>query len=204
MSTYQEKFTRMISMKDREAAQEIMSESKRMNNLEDWLIAYIIAEGDFYFTEEITPESVARECAEKAEASLFELAVAYQTILEKYGEFFILDKDRVQIRRPLPSLPQEELKRVVMGVCDGQIFTSAHLRDHDLLDMVFMPVIFGGLTGVELDSIGILYEDISKAGPRSINGLPNFFSFRLMNVGDWERCRKAIAREQERREDFEI
>ena len=35
-----------------------------------------------------------------------------------------------------------------------------------------------------LSSIGLIYEYIDKAGPRSINGLPNFFSMRLLNKED--------------------
>lgn len=53
-------------------------------------------------------------------------------------------------------------------------------------------------------SVGIFYEYLDKAGPRSVNGWPSFLSMRLMHVDDWERCRKAIVREQERQERIEV
>jgi hypothetical protein len=52
--------------------------------------------------------------------------------------------------------------------------------------------------------IGVLWEWMSKAGPRAINGYPTFFSVRLLHRDDWERARKAIIREQKRREDIEV
>ena len=56
----------------------------------------------------------------------------------------------------------------------------------------------------KLDQLGVIYEWMSKAGPRAINGMPTFFSCRLMHKEDWERARQAIAREQERRENIEV
>lgn len=35
-----------------------------------------------------------------------------------------------------------------------------------------------------LKSIGLVYEYLDKAGPRGINGMPNFFSCRLLNQDD--------------------
>ncbi len=55
-----------------------------------------------------------------------------------------------------------------------------------------------------LSDIGLIYEDIGQAGPRSINGYPIFWSFRILNKSDWERARKAIAIELKRREDMEV
>lgn len=55
-----------------------------------------------------------------------------------------------------------------------------------------------------LSDIGLIYEDLGKAGPRSINGYPIFWSFCILNKSDWERARKAIASELKRREDMEV
>ena len=52
--------------------------------------------------------------------------------------------------------------------------------------------------------VGTIYEEYSKAAPRSINGLPIFYSFRILSRNDWTRARKAITRELERREGMEV
>jgi len=61
-----------------------------------------------------------------------------------------------------------------------------------------------GFGNTRLQNIGVIYEYISKAGPRSINGYPCFFSFRILNKADWLRAHAAIVRELKRREDMEI
>ena len=55
-----------------------------------------------------------------------------------------------------------------------------------------------------LKDFGCFWEFISQAGPRSINGMPIFWSCRLMGKEDMDRCVKAIAIEQKRREAVEI
>lgn len=54
------------------------------------------------------------------------------------------------------------------------------------------------------EQLGVIWEWMSQAGPRSINGYPTFSSHRLLHRDDWERARKALAREQERRESIEV
>jgi len=53
-------------------------------------------------------------------------------------------------------------------------------------------------------NLGVFWEWMKDAGPRSVNGYPIFFSCRIMNRTDWLRARDAIIREQERRESIEI
>jgi hypothetical protein len=53
-------------------------------------------------------------------------------------------------------------------------------------------------------NLGVIWEWMAKAGPRSINGYPIFFSCRLMHRDDWTRAEKAILREQTRRESIEL
>jgi hypothetical protein len=52
--------------------------------------------------------------------------------------------------------------------------------------------------------LGILWEWMHKAGPRSVNGYPIFFSLRIMHREDWNRALKAIIREEKRRESIEL
>ena len=61
-----------------------------------------------------------------------------------------------------------------------------------------------GFTMTRLQHLGVIYEEISKAGPRSINGQPIFWSLRVINRSDWKRAHAAITRELSRRENMEI
>jgi len=61
-----------------------------------------------------------------------------------------------------------------------------------------------GFGTTRLQNLGVIYERMSKAGPRSINGQPIFFSFSILNRSDWVRAHAAIVRELKRREDMEI
>jgi hypothetical protein len=63
--------------------------------------------------------------------------------------------------------------------------------------MVFMPIALGAFSEYSEEArkdIGMVYEYLDKAGPRSINGYPIFFSFRVVNVKDrllvWEKYEK--------------
>lgn len=101
----------------------------------------------------------------------------------------------------------EELREFVFDFMAGRIFTSAQIPPSGRLELVFMPLVFGALHDwpeEDWADIGIIYEYLDKAGPRSVNGCPGFFSMRLMHVDDWERCLKAIQREQGRREEIEV
>lgn len=51
-----------------------------------------------------------------------------------------------------------------------------------------------------LSQIGIIYEYMHAAGNVGINGQPVFMSLRVLHAKDWEIARKAILKEQKRRE----
>jgi hypothetical protein len=110
----------------------------------------------------------------------------------------------------LPSVTDEELRTFVAAFCDGRIFTSAHLSEHEqgsLLGSVFMPLAFGAFedwSETEIEEIGIIYEYLDQAGPRSVNGRPIFMSFRMLNQTDWKRAVEAIETEKERRKDIPV
>jgi len=55
-----------------------------------------------------------------------------------------------------------------------------------------------------VSTLGCVWEDIAKAGPRAINGCPIFFSMSMMNKSDFKRARKAIEREMERQKEIEV
>lgn len=53
---------------------------------------------------------------------------------------------------------------------------------------VLVNAMFAGLRLGEgdLEQLGMIWEHLDKAGPRSINGLPCFFSMRLLHVDQLE------------------
>ncbi len=61
-----------------------------------------------------------------------------------------------------------------------------------------------GFNMTRLQQLGVIYENIGKAGPRAINGQPIFTSMRTLSKADWQRAYPAITRELERRENMEI
>lgn len=107
----------------------------------------------------------------------------------------------------IPKTSDEDLKKFVRGYCDGHIFTSGELQDPKLLEMVFMPLISeegAEILKEEIDDVGLIWEWISKAGPRAVNGYPTFTSFNVMNMEDAKRAAKAIKKELQRRNEMEL
>lgn len=104
---------------------------------------------------------------------------------------------------PVPRMSDEDLKRFVLGYCDGRVFTIHDLRldDPHLLRCVFLPLAFSNLSDhYDVEQVGTVWEWRQDAGPRAINGYPTFISLRVMHRDDWDRARQAIARELERRD----
>lgn len=50
-----------------------------------------------------------------------------------------------------------------------------------------MPLALGAADKIDADKVGMLYEYMDKAGPRSVNGYPCFFSFRWLDKRDSRR-----------------
>lgn len=86
----------------------------------------------------------------------------------------------------------DELKQLSMDLANGKIFTNRHLPEHDKtsLGMIFMPLVLGAFKDrdeEDIKDIGLIYEYYDKAGPRSINGYPSFFSFGFLDTNDCNR-----------------
>lgn len=75
---------------------------------------------------------------------------------------------------------EKELKELAKDVYEGKVFLA---NDQEALQCAFsLLMIFGDLPK---DTVA-LYEDISKSGPRSINGYPFFTSCRMLNKDEWK------------------
>lgn len=107
-------------------------------------------------------------------------------------------------------MPDDELRAFVDDYLRDRIFTSANIRDPGRdLGIVFLPIALGAFEGwprEKLEEIGILWEhmDPRKMSPRSVNGMPCFFSFRIMHKDDWARAVRAIRAEEDRRKNIAL
>lgn len=89
-----------------------------------------------------------------------------------------------------PRTP-EQIKEIALQLYRGEIFTSNHsaVQSSEALAGVFMILQMGAFkdwTQQEVDEIGMLYEHMDKAMPRSMNGLPMFMSVRFLDKKDAE------------------
>ena len=99
--------------------------------------------------------------------------------------------DKPTAPRPIPDMPENELKQLAIDMAQGNVFTSLHLppveteddaRDHvHMVRSIFMPIGLGGIGDIDIKTLGFFWERLDKAGPRSINGYPMFFSVRVVN-----------------------
>lgn len=90
----------------------------------------------------------------------------------------------------MPDRSDDELKQLAMDIADGKVFTSSHVPDHDqrLIPSIFMPLMFmGPEKAKEMGDVTLIYEYFDKAGPRSINGYPMFFSMTALKREEHDR-----------------
>ncbi len=87
----------------------------------------------------------------------------------------------------------DELRELSLGIHNGRYFTSAHLDRPEDATLVFM--VLGMMEDLsewaERNKVAFLYEELSKAGPRSFNGMPSFFSVQFLDHDEFARL-KAI------------
>ena len=79
---------------------------------------------------------------------------------------------------------REELKTIAQDLLAGKIFASCHVERSADLPLVFMPLGFldeDGRKQLIEDKVVFVFEYLSKAGPRSCNGMPMFTSFQWLN-----------------------
>lgn len=85
----------------------------------------------------------------------------------------------------IPRLTEDDMKSVATGLVKGHIFTGSQCPP-DLLPMVFFPLMaLQADYEVDWEDVGNLYEDISKASNRAVNGFPFFFSCHIVHKDDW-------------------
>lgn len=128
-------------------------------------------------------------------------------------------------------LTEQEMKELVRDVYDGKIFTSLQCGDH--VGSSFMISLFLGCGPSEdthsdpvirkrnnrkaklkyieeredreafLNSIGMFYEYMDKAGPMYVNGRPTFFSCHILSIDETKRFIEVYNKYVEARKQFE-
>lgn len=104
--------------------------------------------------------------------------------------------------RPV-SVPHEHLIELAQKLHRGQLFTDRHVERIDDVPQVFMLLWLGAFEGwskEEIMRIGLICEDLSKAGPLYVNGYPSFLSFQILNIEDADKM-LAMARKLEEAND---
>lgn len=81
----------------------------------------------------------------------------------------------------------EDLKQIAIDLFHGKIFTDRHLRRPEDIKMVF--IVFAFMKKKDIDKLqkdppGMIFEYLDKAGPRSCNGMPGFFSCQMLSRED--------------------
>jgi len=81
----------------------------------------------------------------------------------------------------------DELKQIALDLYHGLIFSTGHIENPEDAPRVFMP--FSLMDGDSINEFkkqdpGLVYEYLEKAAPRSINGLPIFFSFQFLTIDE--------------------
>jgi len=99
-------------------------------------------------------------------------------------------------------MSDEELKKFVIDFVDNKIFISGFIPVEEakhIIHAVFMPLIGITFSKKATKSLAQLWEYYAKAGPRSINGYPMFWSVRMISIADWKRAKPAIDKLMEKR-----
>ena len=94
------------------------------------------------------------------------------------------------IPEKIPVKTREELKQLAVDINAGKVFTNAHVPEGEKIEVVFLPIALGALSGWTPDQakdIGLIYEYLSEATPMTVNGMPGFISMQLLNRGDTDR-----------------
>lgn len=95
------------------------------------------------------------------------------------------------------SKSNKEIRELALAIRSGTVFGSWMIPEHssDMLANVFMPLIF--LDDIQRkmlirNNVTQFYGYLADAAPRSINGMPIFFSMHYLNAEDCTRLTAAL------------
>lgn len=94
--------------------------------------------------------------------------------------------------KPVPRLDAAGVREMAQGIVTNQYFVGSQ-APVDLWPMIFLPIGLGALADVDIDTLGMVVEEWSRAGDRGINGFPIFMSCKLVHVDDWAAVDEKVA-----------
>ena len=97
------------------------------------------------------------------------------------------------------SKTDKELKDLAFDIVAGNVFHDQMINPNEdvarMLRYVFIPLSFmkkEQAEEIQKDDIKLFYEYMNKAGARSVNGYPQFFSMQMLSRNDVERLNHHI------------
>ncbi len=104
------------------------------------------------------------------------------------------------------GMSEEQLKQLAQDMFAGKIYTDRHLPKGMKPHMIFLPLVFLDeeqskefQQQIKDEKVFMIYEYMDQAGPRSLNGQPQFLSYRILNKEQtiklfdyYEKIKKAI------------
>ena len=114
------------------------------------------------------------------------------------GDKIEYDTDDYRAWADPPPLGEPEMKELAMAMRAGTVFSSDHIpaNQGSMIGSVFMVLMLGGRSvarSVAIHDFTFFYENLSEAGPRSINGMPCFFSVKMLTRKDHKRLYAKMA-----------
>lgn len=82
------------------------------------------------------------------------------------------------------SKTEEELKKLATDIYSGLVFTDKHMKEGDSNPFMVLNLMDHKDVKELSEKCGCIYEYLSSAGPRSVNGRPSFLSFQLLDKAD--------------------
>jgi hypothetical protein len=100
----------------------------------------------------------------------------------------------------------KELKQLAMDIIDNKVFGTWNLKNPETeFSMVFMISFFfkeEQIDQFKKDEIIHFYEYYDKAGPRSVNGMPCFFSCKIINKENWRQVVRYVEKYERTKNKF--
>lgn len=95
----------------------------------------------------------------------------------------VTDEGVADVKRTPPRLSEGDIKEIARGLVTGKYWTTTDPKEFEL---AFSFALLNDWSDWDTDSIGLFIGNLDEIAPRTINGLPMFFSWRIMHRDDTE------------------
>ena len=116
-----------------------------------------------------------------------------------------MSEEEVKKMDPVPLKTDRELRQLAMDIVDGKVFGTWNFENeralNDMLTSVFITLIF--IRQLLPENLGCVYEYLSEASERSVNGYPCFVnSCRMLAKDDVPKLNELIVQLREQKISF--